>query len=432
MKNVAMVYKSRRDALSVLVSQEHAAFGHDPIMLFAPCENPSGLFVQDSSFYYFSGITQPGCVIMLDQGRHCIYKQEYPAAKQHWVVQTDDMSNQALQAAGFDKIDTTGQMSESMHLYPYFDFSVYQHVIHQIEHALAAGKKICTLYPTNSYDACNVRMIVDRLALVIPHLKENIIDISAQIAQLRRVKDMSEIESLYKAIDITVQGHYAGVAALKINNKESDMQAAIEYVFTQCQATTAYPSIVGSGFAGTILHYHKNDQKFIQGDLVVVDAGARYGYYCADITRTYPVSGKFTDEQKYLYELVLACQELVAEHAKPGVWISNVDDQENSLHHIAVNFFKQHGYDQYFIHGIGHFLGLDVHDVGDRSRPLQHGDVITIEPGLYIPEKNIGIRIEDNYWIVDQTTPVCLSEGLPKTVKEIEDMMQDLLEVDLV
>jgi Xaa-Pro aminopeptidase len=178
------------------------------------------------------------------------------------------------------------------------------------------------------------------------------------------------------------------------------------------------------------LHYSQNDHNFIDGDLVVVDAGARYNYYCADITRTYPVSGKFTHEQKELYEIVLQCQELVAEQAKPGMWLFNQDHQDSSLHHIALNFFKQHGYDKYFIHGIGHFLGLDVHDVGDKTKPLQEGDIITIEPGLYIPEKKIGIRIEDNYWIVDHTEPVCLSESLPKTVKAIEEMIQLSFEVD--
>ncbi len=128
--------------------------------------------------------------------------------------------------------------------------------------------------------------------------------------------------------------------------------------------------------------------------------------------------------------MVLECQEIVAEQAKPGMWLSNKDEQDASLHHIALNFFKKHGYDQYFIHGIGHFLGLEVHDVGNTKKPLQEGDIITIEPGLYIPEKKLGIRIEDNYWIVDQTTPVCLSESLPKTIKGIEEMMQLTLEVD--
>jgi Xaa-Pro aminopeptidase len=209
------------------------------------------------------------------------------------------------------------------------------------------------------------------------------------------------------------------------------MQAALEYVFTEHGATCAYPSIVAGGVRGTILHYDKNNHRLNKGDLVVLDAGARYGYYSADLTRTYPVSGTFTQEQKDLYEIVLATQEIVAEAAKPGVWLFNKDEQEASLHHIGYNFLKKYGYEKYFIHGIGHFLGLDVHDVGDRSELLQEGDVITIEPGIYIPEKNMGIRIEDNYWIVDQTTPVCLSEALPKTILGVEEMIQQTFDVDL-
>ena len=243
---------------------------------------------------------------------------------------------------------------------------------------------------------------------------------------------MVELELMYKAVEITGNAHQAAMHMLKPGRNEAEVQASLEFVFTEQGATPAYPSIVAGGIRGTILHYGTNNQPLLDGQLVVVDAGARYNYYCADVTRTYPVSGKFTQEQKELYELVLECQELVAEQAKPGMWLSNKDEQEASLHHIAVNFFKKHGYDQYFIHGIGHFIGLDVHDVGDGTKPLQEGDIITIEPGLYIPEKQLGIRIEDNYWIVDQTTPVCLSEAIPKSVQAVEEMVQQSFDVDLL
>jgi Xaa-Pro aminopeptidase len=430
MKKIDQNYKNRRDALVTLVKAEHAAFS-GPIMIFAPCDNPQGVFVQDSSFYYFSGIQEPAAVMIFDHGQQNFYRPAYTAMRDAWVASPVAMNENYIQSLGFDTLQTTGQSVDAIHIYPYFDFTVYQHIIHFIEQTLARGEKIFTLYPTNSSEAWTVRMVIDRLSSVIPHLKENIVDVSAQVAQLRRKKDMLEIETLYKAVDITVQAHSVAVTRLKDGNKESDMQAALEYVFTENGAIPAYPSIVAGGMNGTVLHYNLNNKKFVDGDLVVVDAGARYNYYCADITRTYPVSGKFTDEQVKMYELVLECQELVAEHAKPGMWLFNKDNQEMSLHHIAVNFFKKHSMDQYFIHGIGHFLGLDVHDVGDRNRALQEGDIITIEPGLYIQEKNIGIRIEDNYWIVDQAEPVCLSEGLPKTIKAIEEMMQQAFDVDL-
>ncbi len=366
----------------------------------------------------------------LSKSEQIFYQPAYTDLRDQWVTSPVKMTQSHVQSVGFDALKATGELFNSIHVYPYFDFMTYKNIISLITEALARDEKVFTIYPTSSHESFMIRMVVDRLALVIPHLQENIIDISPQVAQLRRKKDMSEIEITYKAIDISVQAHAASLLMLRAGNKESDMQAALEYVFTENGAVPAYPSIVAGGMNGTVLHYNINKQKLVDGDLVVVDAGARYNYYCADITRTYPVSGKFTPEQKELYELVLECQELVAEQAKPGMWLSNKDDQEKSLHHIALNFFKKHGYDQYFTHGIGHFLGLDVHDVGDRTRPLQEGDIITIEPGLYIPEKKVGIRIEDNYWIVDQTTPVCLSEALPKSVKEIEEMIQQSFEVD--
>ena len=195
---------------------------------------------------------------------------------------------------------------------------------------------------------------------------------------------------------------------------------------TASHARTSFPSIVAGGKNSTVLHYHENSGTLRNGDLVVVDIGAEYNNYCADLTRTYPVSGTFSKRQKEIYEVVLATQEYIASRAKPGMWLKNKDNVEQSLHHLAVKFLAQSGYDKYFPHGIGHFLGLDVHDVGDYTVPLQEGDVITIEPGIYIAEESIGIRIEDNYWITKDGA-VCLSENLPKEVEDIEGFMQDIL-----
>jgi Xaa-Pro aminopeptidase len=191
-------------------------------------------------------------------------------------------------------------------------------------------------------------------------------------------------------------------------------------------ARTSFPSIVASGKNGTVLHYNQNSGTVKNGDLVVVDIGAELDNYCADLTRTYPVSGTFTKRQKELYNIVLETQEHIASLAKPGMWLKNKDKVDKSLHHLAVKFLANRGYDKYFPHGIGHFLGLDVHDVGDYSVPLHEGDVITIEPGIYIAAENIGIRIEDNYWITKDGA-ICLSERLPKDADDIEDLMQQAL-----
>ena len=425
-----MNYKNRRDQLVDLVKTQYPS-ERGSIVLFAPCEDSHRSFIQDSNFYYFSGVEEPASVMVLTEKEQNFYRPAYNDMRAKWVHSEIDVTQDYVQAHGFNELRPLGQLFSGIHVYPYFDYAIYENVVALLSDMVLKGEKIFTIYPSNSYQSIEVRLIIDRLALVIPNLHKHIIDISAQAALLRRKKDMSELELLYKAVEITGYAHQAAMHAMKGGRSEAEVQASLEFVFTEQGAVPAYPSIVAGGVRGTILHYGTNNQPLVDGQLVVVDAGARYNYYCADITRTYPVSGKFTLEQKELYELVLECQELVAEQAKPGVWLSNKDEQEASLHHIAVNFFKKHGYEKYFIHGIGHFLGLDVHDVGDGIIPLQEGDIITIEPGLYIPEKQLGIRIEDNYWIVDQTTPVCLSEAIPKSIQAVEEMVQQSFDVDL-
>lgn len=425
-----MNYKNRRDQLLDLVRTQHASY-QGTIVLFSPCDSAYRSFVQESNFYYFSGIIEPASVMVISQDKQVFYKPAYTDTRAQWVDSAADINQNNIQEQGFDDLQVTGKIFPSVHVYPYFDYATYENITALLSDLIRDGKKIFTIYPSNSYQAIEIRAVVDRLAQVIPNLHDHIIDISAQTAQLRRKKEMVELELLYKTAEITANAHQAAMHMLKQGRNEAEVQATLEFVFAEQGACAAYPSIVAGGPRGTILHYSTNNQPLLDGQLVVVDAGARYNYYCADVTRTYPVSGKFTAEQKELYELVLECQELVAEQAKPGMWLSNKDEQELSLHHIALNFFKKHGYEKYFTHSIGHFLGLDVHDVGDVSRPLQEGDIITIEPGLYIPEKQLGIRIEDNYWIVDQTTPVCLSEAIPKSIQAVEEMVQQSFDVDL-
>ena len=196
MQNLDMNYKKRRDALVELVRAEHHAFS-GPIILFAPCDDPNRSFVQDSSFYYFSGIVEPASVITLADAQQTFYRPNYTDLRDKWVASPAKITQEYVQAAGFDGLQVTGQEFNSIHVYPYFDFVTYSYIIALISDALKRDEKIFTLYPNNSYEFFMIRLVVDRLALVIPHLKENIIDISSQVAQLRRKKDMSEIEILY-------------------------------------------------------------------------------------------------------------------------------------------------------------------------------------------------------------------------------------------
>ena len=273
-----------------------------------------------------------------------------------------------------------------------------------------------------------MKFIIDRLSLFIPNLMQHIVDVSPLVAKLRRKKDISEIEKMYQAIGITEAAFQAAAHMLRPDCREAEIQAAMEYIFTENHATRAYPSIVAGGKRATVLHYNLNDGIIPAGDLVLIDAGAKFGNYCADITRVFPVTGKFSKRQKELYQIVLDTQMHVAEHARPGMWLSGASDAKMSLQHLAHEYLKKYGYDKYFIHGIGHYLGLDVHDVGSRQEPLAPGDVITIEPGIYIPEEGIGIRIEDNFWILSDAEPMCMSEEIPKDIDLIEEMVQQNFE----
>jgi Xaa-Pro aminopeptidase len=241
---------------------------------------------------------------------------------------------------------------------------------------------------------------------------------------MRRIKSSFEIDSIEEAVRITSLGHARAAGMVGHNVYEREIVGAIEGDFIASGAQIAFPSIVASGPQATILHYDEHNRPMQNGELVVVDIGASVNGYCADISRTYPVSGIFTDRQKELYEIVLRTQEYIASLARPGYWLSNVACPEKSLYHLAVGFLKDHGgYDLYFSHGIGHYLGLDVHDVGSYAQPLAEHDVITIEPGIYISQEGIGIRIEDNY-VLTADGVNCLSTALPKKIEEIEEFMQ--------
>ena len=193
----------------------------------------------------------------------------------------------------------------------------------------------------------------------------------------------------------------------------------------------AYAPIVGAGPNSTALHYDKLARKIQDGDIVVMDVGAQYSGYTADITRTIPANGKFTPRQKEIYDIVLGAQNAALAAVKPGAVLACRKGKE-SLQNIAYNYINTHGKDQngkplgqYFIHGIGHDLGLNVHDPsGDSCRPLVAGMVITIEPGIYIPEENLGVRIEDDVLVTEDGHEL-LSAKLPRETAEIEKIMAE-------
>jgi len=253
---------------------------------------------------------------------------------------------------------------------------------------------------------------------------------------LREIKTEEELEFLGRAIDITTAAQREAFRSIEPGLYEYEVEAVIEYVFHRQGAEhPGFPSIVGSGENSTVLHYDSNRRTMEDGDLVVVDVGAEYRGYTADVTRTAPVSGDFSRQQEAVYRVVLAAQEAVIAAAVPGAGFQDLNNVASArlaegLMQLGI-ISTPDEITQFFPHGVSHYLGLDVHDAGTYG-PLRPGTVITIEPGLYIPPTpgvdeqwwNIGVRIEDDV-LVTESGPVVLSAAAPKFVEEIEALMTE-------
>lgn len=410
----------RREQLLRLIREFHPG-KEGALFLCAGFERDREPFFQDSSFYYFVGIDEPALMFYQSlEGKAIVYEPYYATDRSVWLPLKKDAN--LLQEVGVSKTVFLGSPVAGYSSDPFFSHKSVQVLCEQLKALVEAQHFLFT--PLSEVNVESL-VVLNQLYQYVPGLQKQVIDIAPLIGKVRRKKDMREIEHMYRAIEITAAAQEGAAESIEAGASEARVQAAIDYVFAEGHAVRAFPSIVGSGKNSTVLHYVDNKSVMAEGDVVVVDIGASYQHYAADVTRTYPVSGTFSKRQKEIYQCVLDAQTFVAEAAAPGMYLNNPEHPEKSLHHIAQNFFKDHGYGDYFPHGIGHFVGLDVHDVGERREPLQPGDVITIEPGLYISEEKLGVRIEDMYWIVEDGV-VCLTEGIAKEIAEIEELMQSL------
>jgi Xaa-Pro aminopeptidase len=419
--------KERRKLLAQKIKEQYPS-KQGVVVLFAGFEDKRSVFRQESSFYYMTGIREPGVVLVMDLGETAdIYIPNCDQERAKWMSTPLALTQKNATYMGIANVRYLGDQCSGYTFHPFFPQAEYQDLVGLFEVVIKQGGVIFTLTPNNPSEYAQQRALLERIKQFVPALTvDKLVDISPLIAEMRRTKGAYEIATLYKAVEVTALAQEAACEVLEDGVLESEVQASLEYMFTASQARIAFPSIVASGKNSTILHYHDNNASIRNGDLIVVDIGAEYDYYCADITRTYPVSGEFTKRQREVYNVVLETQAYIASIAKPGMWLNYKEKADQSLNHLAKRYLQERGYGQYFPHGIGHFLGLDVHDVGDYSKPLQEGDVITIEPGIYIPQEQIGIRIEDDYWLVNDGV-VCLSEDIPKDADEIEAMAQRIL-----
>jgi Xaa-Pro aminopeptidase len=224
--------------------------------------------------------------------------------------------------------------------------------------------------------------------------------------------------------------HMAALQMIKPGTNEHDVDARMQYEFMKrgCDRP-AYAPIIGTGANSTVLHYSADDAPIKAGDVVVMDVAGEYAMYASDITRTAPANGKFTDRQREIYNIVLGAQQAVIAAFRGGK--SKLSGRGgDSLTQVAFDYINSHGKDlhgqplgQYFIHGVSHYVGLEVHDPGDTSAPIPKGAVFTVEPGIYIPEEKIGVRIEDIVWYSPDGPLVNFTAALPHTAEDIEAAM---------
>jgi Xaa-Pro aminopeptidase len=276
-----------------------------------------------------------------------------------------------------------------------------------------------------------------------------IVDTGAILHEMRLIKTSDEIALMQRAADIAAEAHRLAMREARPGINEYEIEALIEYHFRRSGAAApAYTSIVGGGANATILHYINNDAELRDGDLLLIDAGAEFQGYASDITRTFPVNGRFTEAQRDVYELVLEAQTACIEMVRPGVTMDELHERSVEILTAGMvrlglltgeptKLIEEEKYKQFYMHRLGHFLGMDVHDVGryqidGQARPLEPGMVITVEPGIYIaadtkeiPEKylGIGVRIEDDVLVTMEGRRV-LTDKAPKEVREIEQLME--------
>ena len=277
----------------------------------------------------------------------------------------------------------------------------------------------------------------------------DVLDWRPIISEMRLIKSPNEIRLMQQAGQITALAHIKAMQEIRPNRFEYEIESEILHEFNRHGARFAsYNSIVAGGNNACILHYTENDQPLKNGDLVLIDAGCEFAMYAGDITRTFPVNGKFTQAQREIYELVLKAQKRAIELLVPGSSIKQVNDEVirikvqglvelGILHGNVDELIEQKAHRQFYMHGLGHWLGLDVHDVGEygeeRNRTLEVGMVITVEPGIYISEeanvpaqyKGIGVRIEDNLLMTEYGNKI-LTAAVPKEIDDIENLMNNV------
>jgi Xaa-Pro aminopeptidase len=410
-------YQARRAKLRAAVDGPVVIFG------YTGHEDASevAVFFQEPYFYYLTGHDEPGAALVLipdppngkpfEGPREILFLPPRDPAEEKWEgpkMGPDDPG--VAEKTGFQAVEPSEKLRG------------------ELEKLAKRFRNFYTLLPPKQeegYPHLTNSSAWIREALPRAHVK----DITPALAAMRQVKSPGELALIQKAIDLSIDAQIDAMKRMRPGLFEYQVAARIQEIHEMggCERE-AYAPIVGAGFNSTVLHYSALNDEIQDGDVVVIDAGGEYGGYAADITRTLPANGKFTPRQREIYDIVLGAQNAALAAVKPGAVLYG---GKGSLQQIVMDYINTHGHDKeghtlgrYYPHGVSHHLGLDVHDPGDRTRPLEPGMVITVEPGIYIPEERLGVRIEDDV-VVTKDGYRLLTARLPRTADEIEKIMAE-------
>ncbi len=415
-------YRARRVALS-----EKLNGGVAVLFAATEAEGPNALygFRQDNNFFYLTGWSEPGAAVVIAPAvaasgsaparpyTEVLFLPAHNLTQERWTGPKLGAEDPAAEKeTGFDRVATLDQMHELLVKIVPQPRAVIYSAVAQAPEATPSTTPLEWLKRSNAFPNYVSYLGIDEL-----------------LAELRKHKDRGEIERIRHATEASMEGHRAAMKAMHPGLYEYQVAALMQYKFQDggCERP-AYAPIVGSGFYSTVLHYSEDSHEIHDGEVVVMDVAGEYGMYASDITRTIPANGHFTARQREIYNVVLGAQQAVMQAVvagKSGLLRSDKD----SLYQVAYDYINTHGKDlhgqplgKYFIHGLGHRVGLEVHDVG--SGTLEKGDVFTVEPGIYIPEEKIGVRIEDIVMLDESGRLVNLTAALPHTAEEVEAAMK--------
>ncbi|MCP3904600.1 MAG: aminopeptidase P family protein [Planctomycetes bacterium] len=378
-------------------------------VLFAGEHDPESLadYRPHPHFEYLTGVVdEPGAVLVLDPGapvearREMLFLRPLNPEVEKWDGYRLEVSKALRDATGFKAVFRT------------------THLPRFLGEAARRARSLACLHPLATHDqpVSPDLALFHKLAERIPGTE--IVERTDAVARLRSIKSAREVAMIQRAVDITAAGFNAAFAAVRPGMSEFDVQEAVEHAYrTNGSRGPAFGTIVGSGINSTVLHYRANDRVIADGDLICIDSGAGFGGYGGDITRTIPANGTFTKRQKEIYSIVLRALEAATEAVKPGATITSID-------RVARAIITKAGYGDFYIHGIGHHLGLETHDVTPAGS-LRPGAVVTVEPGIYLPDEALGVRIEDDV-VVTKSGYRNLSAKIPKSITAIERRMKSV------